>query len=744
MTFRETIQGFFRSFPVQLVLLHLRKYQVLLVCWVILASAINGGFMSNFGADSLFLAPEYLGRVNVVSAIIVGVAMGVFMMSWHITTFILHSRHFKFLATTSKPFLKYFINNSVIPLVFLIFYCIRAVQYDSARELMQPLEIFLLINGFLSGLILATALSLVYFFGAEKTLMRKMEPVIAEPHRFHGQYGLGGHHHHEQGLIQVDWFLNTRFKWKKPREIAHYSREFIETIFKRHHFSAVISIILAFLFLAMIGLAQDIPLFRLPAAAGILLLFTIFIAGSGALVYWLRSWSFLVLLVVLLLFDLMVRFDWIDPRNKAYGLNYTNHIERPHYQRDSILQLCTPEKMSADKASMVKVLEQWKARQQEERPMMYIISVSGGGTRSATFTFHVLRKADSLLGGGLMPKTFLITGASGGMLGAAYYRELYRRQVRGAPADRFDPRHTEAISQDLLNPLFSAMVTRDMFAPVQKFRVGDYTYVKDRAYAFEQQLNENTGGILNHRLEDYQPEESVGRIPLMFFNSTVSADGRKMILSTQPVSFMMRNWPDSTSGVVGEPDAIDFSAFFAKQNPMNLRLLSALRINATFPYVLPNVWLPSQPVVDVMDAGVRDNYGQETAMRFLQVFNDWLSANTAGVVLIQIRDRKLGDWDDTHQDGLNALLTKPLTVIQLNWMKIQDYYHEEMISLGNERFDFPFQRIGFSYVPVEKSRGAALNFHLTNLEKRDIRRSLDAPANHRSFSDLQQWPGRPR
>ncbi len=42
-----------------------------------------------------------------------------------------------------------------------------------------------------------------------------------------------------------------------------------------------------------------------------------------------------------------------------------------------------------------------------------------------------------------------------------------------------------------------------------------------------------------------------------------------------------------------------------------MRLLTALRINATFPYVLPNVWLPSKPVIDVMDAGLRDNYGQK-------------------------------------------------------------------------------------------------------------------------------------
>ena len=49
----------------------------------------------------------------------------------------------------------------------------------------------------------------------------------------------------------------------------------------------------------------------------------------------------------------------------------------------------------------------------------HAVSVSGGGTRSATFTFHVLRRADSILGGNLMRRTFLITGASGGMLGAA-------------------------------------------------------------------------------------------------------------------------------------------------------------------------------------------------------------------------------------------------------------------------------------------------------------------------------------
>ena len=54
----------------------------------------------------LFLSPEYLGDVSPISAAIVGMATGIFIMSWNITTFILFSRHFRFLATTTKPFLE--------------------------------------------------------------------------------------------------------------------------------------------------------------------------------------------------------------------------------------------------------------------------------------------------------------------------------------------------------------------------------------------------------------------------------------------------------------------------------------------------------------------------------------------------------------------------------------------------------------------------------------------------------------
>ena len=270
---KEFLKGFYHSFPVQLFILHLRRYQVFLIFWFILASAINGNFMSNFGADSLFLAPEYLGNVNALSLAIVGMATAVFIMSWHVTTFILHSKQFKFLATTSKPFLKYCINNSVIPLIFLIFYFIESVIFDRSRELLTIGEILMLVSGFIAGFSFMILISFLYFFRTERSMMRKMEPVFRDPKAFAAQFGLGGNHFHEKGLMQVDWFYNTRFKLKKPRNVQHYSQEFIDIVFKRHHFSAVVSIIIAFLFLAVIGLLNDHKIFKVPAASAIFFYF---------------------------------------------------------------------------------------------------------------------------------------------------------------------------------------------------------------------------------------------------------------------------------------------------------------------------------------------------------------------------------------------------------------------------------------------------------------------------------------
>ncbi|WP_431212556.1 hypothetical protein ACQ86N_43855 [Puia sp. P3] len=115
-------------------------------------------------------------------------ATGIFIMSWNITTFILFSRHFRFLATTTKPFLKYCINNTILPLIFLVFYFIKAVQFNVSRELLSAMPIFYLVAGFLSGFFFIVIVSMLYFFRADKSIIRRMTPVISNPRLFKSQF----------------------------------------------------------------------------------------------------------------------------------------------------------------------------------------------------------------------------------------------------------------------------------------------------------------------------------------------------------------------------------------------------------------------------------------------------------------------------------------------------------------------------------------------------------------------------
>ena len=733
---KALLKNIFYSFPVQLFILHFRKYQVLLIFWYLLFSTVDSHFLKSYGADALFFVPEYMGTVSVMSAALVGIAMGVFFMSWNITTFILHTKRFKFLAATSKPFLKYCINNALLPLIFLIFYLIKAFHFNMNKELMTLGEMLILVMGFIVGLVLLLAFSFAFFFGADRTILRSMAPVIADKDMFRSQFDPSKNPQQDGFGMRVGYYLSIRFRLRKARNVSHYSEGFLDVIFKRHHFAAVVAILLAFVFLITGGFFLDTKFFQAPAAVSITVFFAIMVAVIGALTYFMQSWSVLFIVGVLVILNILYKEEIIDPRNKAYGLNYNNKEQRPDYSKESLQQLCTPEKMESDKAGMTTILENWKKKQQSEKPVMIFINVSGGGLRSATFTMNMLQQLDKATKGRLMNQTFLISGASGGMLSATFFRELYLQRKMGKKIDLYSDQYITDITQDLLNPVFSSMVSRDIFSPAQRFSVGNYSYIKDRGYAFEQKLKENSNGLLNKQIIDYTTDEKNANIPLMIFNSVITRDGRKMMLSSQPLSVMMK--PVAfVNDSISSPDAVDFAALFEKQDPRNIRLLTALRMNATFPYVLPNVWLPSKPIIDVMDAGLRDNFGQETTLRFIDHFKEWIAANTGGVIVVQLRDRLNDNWQQPLEIGsLEDVIIKPATMLQTNWYKLQDYFQGDQYSYFKDSAYTNFHRLTFMYVPEKEEKSAVLNFHLTASEKTDVIASFHTGFNQSSLKQL--------
>jgi hypothetical protein len=735
---KRLLLAVYYSFPVQLLMMHLKKYQLLLSFWFLLAATISGGIMPNFGAATIFLAPEYLGKVHFLSGFFTGIALGVFMMSWNITSFLLISHHFRFLAASSQPFRNYTLNNLGLPLIFILFYLIHLLHFELNNELMQYSEVGVLVAGLFSGMVMLILFAFAYMAVSEKAIRRTLDPEKRNVRPFFNTFRDQPSDSDLIKQIRVDSYFTGFFKIRQPRNVTHYNRRFLERVFKRHHFAAVIAIVIAFLSLMTYGFFLDLRLLQLPAAAGLFVFFSILIAATGAFVFWLKNWSIPVLVCILFFLNWLIRSEILDIRNKAFGLDYNHLSKRPAYTDETLLALSSREAIREDSLKMIKILERWKQQQGSEKPYLYLLNVSGGGTRSATFSYHTMRAVDSAMNGRLMKKVFLFTGASGGMLGATFYRELYRQSKKDSSIKIADPKYGEQIAGDLLNPIFSAIVTRELVTPAQHFTVGPYRYVKERGYAFEEQLNRNTNFILGHRLKDYQLEEKEARIPIGLFYSTVTEDSRKLMICTQPVRFLMRPVPDSSNGLFAEPDAIDYAAFFSRQNPYNLRLLTALRMNATFPYILPNVWLPSKPVIDVMDAGMRDNFGLELSLRFISVFEHWIKANTSGVLLLQIRDSKRGVGKETEfeRPGLGDIFYKPFSNLQYNFLMVQDYFLESM--LGNLQKNIPVRRFAFLYEPAPNRINASLNFHLTAQEKKDVIESVQNTSNRSTLEWLMQ------
>jgi len=743
----KLLRNVWYSFPVQLVLLHLRKFLFMLVPWLLLLLIVTGNLFRKYGWNYLFLDPEYFGKVNYISFFIVGLALGGFIFVWNITSYILNSFRFPFLAAFRHPFSRYSLNNSIIPLAFLCVYFTAITEFQYYSELKSFWDVLSYQASLLSGMALMLAVTSFPSLNIHiEKFSERGKKVRARPQRIFRRWMFEGKSaalfSHE---VRVDFLLIHPFRARHVRTVQHYPANALMRVFRLHHKNALFIEAIALLIIILLGFLMEVPFFQIPASASILLLLCILLAPIGALSYWLRTWAITAFIALILIADLLVKFNFINHESQAYGWDYDHPID---YRRENIESIVTPQTVANDEAAGLEMLENWKKKVSQyyrplQKPPLIVVDASGGGLKASLWSFRLMQIADSLTNNRFYNHVVFVAGASGGMIGESYYRELYLHKELGDSINLQDRKYIANISKDILNAVSFTYVVNDLLFPYQKFQVGNLTYTKDRGYEFEKRLNENTGWIMDKRLLDYAYYERNAYSPLLLLSSTVIDDGRRLLLSSQPISYLSQP-ADRFESTAMKVDGIDAKAFFKNQGGSNLRFTTAIRMNATFPYIMPNVYLPTNPRAQSMDAGMRDNYGAEPTMRFLYTFRDWINKNCSRVIIIQAR----GDYEKNYEPivtphpSLFQQLFYPINSLYYNWSDYHDYQGDELMSMSRSWLKVDMNLFSFEYKPEEQDQIASMSLHLTTRERNSILSTMENSVNRTKLNELQALVGK--
>ncbi len=587
------------SFPVQLLLLHLRKNLALIFIWVMLLGIILEKFGVVLGIPFLFLDPEYLHQVSWISFMMVGIGFAVLTMAFHMTTYIMDGSQFKFLAVLPKPFIHFCINNSIIPTIFYLIYCIRFILFQLGNDLDSEWIVVRYFLGFAGGSLLTYTLIFGYFAITNKDFFilfagsvdKRLRKVRLTRANVISQYK-----ELKTKQDKVLYFLNLRLGLEKVRpDISRFEGTKLLRVFDQNHLNLFLIQVFLILFVLFLGFFKEKPILQLPAAMSATLLLAILVMLVGAVSFWLRKWSTPVVIAALFLMNYFSNFSFLNRPHEAFGLNY--EIKPELYNLQRLDQLLHPDTVAKDRKKTTEILTNWKAKfPEEEKPKLVLIAASGGGQRAALWTLHVLQSIYKIQNGDVIKHTELFTGASGGVLGEAFFREIYLRSQFDKTIDPIDPKYLDQISADNLNPIIFTLLVNDLLIRNQYYDYGGYKYLKDRGFAFENQLNLNTEGIIDKPISAYREPESKAIIPMLPVTTLITNDGRKLVISPNSMSYLGTSMLDRT-GMDEKKQSVDFIRFFQDHNPGNLRFLSALRMSATFPFITPNIQLPSIPTM---------------------------------------------------------------------------------------------------------------------------------------------------
>jgi hypothetical protein len=439
------------------------------------------------------------------------------------------------------------------------------------------------------------------------------------------------------------------------------------------------------------------------------------------------------------------------PHHRIRELDY----DRLHPAPGKVHQVSPAASGLADDAA---VLEHWIAEYGPRGPLV-VVAADGGGVRAATWIMSVLTQLEDDFQGRFPEQVRFVAGASGGMLGAAYYvgslqaptsGSVRHRTPGGAPLDR----HAllKGVSQDSLTPLAKRLVLHDL--------IPGFAHVgPDRGDSIQEAWETSAQGVLSQTVRSLQTGELAGWRPSLVLSPMIVEDGRRLFISNLDLENLATQ---ATPQRNLSRSAIEFARMF--QDAAALRLGTAVRMSATFPYVMPAIEIPTSPALRTVDAGYYDEHGVNLAALWLLEHADIIiRERVPRVILIEIPGRlaslpKSGPCNARRSWIMSGLwaLTTPVEGILAGRDAVSAYDDDELIEVVSATLntkDNPdrFQSIAFEppyEVPecgscARPEDEVALSWHITPADVRRLSEGMDSVVNRENRARLRGWWARP-
>ena len=252
-----------------------------------------------------------------------------------------------------------------------------------------------------------------------------------------------------------------------------------------------------------------------------------------------------------------------------------------------------------------------------------VVATAGGGIQAAAWTARVLhgleeecaQQAEPDNKCDLRDSLLVISGVSGGSLGAmAYARSFAPGPIVVSPDSVVANAEASAIDE-----VAWGWTVPDVFRAISPwFR---HAYI-DRGWALEERwsaINKLHDDHTNARLprtrdallSEWAPKEGIP-MPALLLNATIIERGDPLVFSTTDYPK-----PNDRRGLVNFYDL-----FPDKRNTYDIRVNTAARLSASFPYVSPaarsNFKNPPVPDYHIVDGGYYDNYGIVSLLGWLE------------------------------------------------------------------------------------------------------------------------------